>query len=979
VKASFARSRDAIDNRGALRRRSTLFVLAATIAVVLVFGVSAVSAIAPTVTMGTATNPGYTTVDVTGEVNPQGEPTEYFYEVSTDGVNWERASIDNFNNFSTETTPQPFPGTIEGLKPETTYRVRLSAENFNDEAGPVSSPPSPQFTTLGPVPKPAVTIDPVSTFTATTAHFSGKVNPGAAQSDPGFKVHWHFVCEPACLKLSNNGAGVFDDNGVEHPVQTDAAIEPNTAYTIKLVAENAGGGESDQTTFQSGKAGPDVTTLPAFAIEGGTKALLGGTVNPRNDATTYWVEYGPTIGYGQKFPLTPASTGSGGKDLYETEEVAGLTPSSVYHFRLVAENSSGPSNGLDMNFETAPAGEPGQSCPNAALRAENNSTELPECRAYEQVSPVDKNGFDAGQDGTGTWWGESVATPDGSAVTYESNGAFGDTRAAPVFSTYLARRSASGWNSHSLMPPQAPVAFPPFTDLRQFSPDLSKAVLRVEKGPALAPGAIPGKPNAYLTDTATDAYTTLVGGQERIVGASADFKTYFFNSPEVLAPGGIAGVNNLYESHDGEVKLASVLPGGAPSPEGGYVEAHSVSEDGSRVLYYEGGNYGSFDLREDGQTVQIFEGGQASFFSKATPDLSKVFFTSNMKLTPDAVDGISQLYRYNTDSKTLTLITPPLVSAGSGVQGVAAISRDGSYVYFVASGQYNPGEGSVNGGNLYVWHNGAISQIATDPGAAMTPEHITYRLSPDAKHLSFPSASRLTSYDNTDSTLDESGQPRADEEVYTYDAVQHRLTCVSCNPSGERPAGSPGGLSASSSFPSPPRYQVLNLQPGVGDDGHMFFNSRDALVPNDVNAKTDVYEWKDGRVHLISGGTGGGESFYASSSISDDDVFFATRQQLAASDNDQNVDVYDARVGGGFPDAPQASVCEGLEGCHGPASGGPSFTDPASGSLSGAAQLSPSARRLKAARKACRKKPKKARAKCTANAKKHFTKAGRAH
>jgi hypothetical protein len=301
-------------------------------------------------------------------------------------------------------------------------------------------------------------------------------------------------------------------------------------------------------------------------------------------------------------------------------------------------------------------------------------------------------------------------------------------------------------------------------------------------------------------------------------------------------------------------------------------------------------------------------------------------------------------------------------------------------VYFSASGQYNPGEGD-NGGGIYVWHDGTISRIAIVPGDIFSMEapHTTYRVSPDGKHLSFNSTSRLTNYDNTDSTLDENGQPRDDREVYTYDAVQHRLTCVSCNPSGEQPAGSPGARSGSSYFPEPPDFQGLNLQPGVGDDGHIFFNSRDALVPNDVDGKADVYEWKDGRVRLISGGTGGGDSFYASSSISGNDVFFVTRQQLAASDNDQNVDVYDARVGGGFPGPPHASACEGLEGCHGPASSAPSFANPASGSLSGAAQLSPSARRLKAARKACKKKPKKARAKCTANAKKHFTKAGRAH
>jgi hypothetical protein len=936
----------------------------------LVFGVSAVSAIAPTVTMGTATNPGFTTADVTGEVNPEGEPTEYFYEVSTDGTNWERK---NLSNFSAEATPQAFPGTIQGLKPETTYRVRLSAVNFN-EGTQVSSPePSPEFTTLGPVPEPTVTIDPVSTFTATTAHFSGKIDPGVAQSDPGFKVSWHFVCEPDCLSLSG-GSGSFNDDGVEHTVQADASIEPNTSYTIKLVAENIGGSETDQTAFQSSKEGPAVTTLPAFAIRGGTKALLGGTVNPRNDATTYWVEYGPTTTYGQKFPLAPASAGSGGKAQYETEEVTGLTPSSVYHFRLVAENSSGPpSNGADMNFETAPAGEPSESCSNAALRAENNSEELPECRAYEQASPVNKNGFDAGTIPT------SVVATDGSAVSFESRGAFADPRSAPTGSIYLSRRNGSGWTTHSLLPVQVPRANTSFPKVSLFSPDLSQMILHATSAvPPLAPNAVADQPNTYLADTAKDTYTTLVPGEAGFAGVSTDFKTIFFNSPEVLAPGASAGVQNLYESHDGVVKLASVLPGGAPSLDGGSME--SMSEDGSRLIFY---GSGAFYLREDGQSVQIGEGVvpfSSGLSIRATPDLAQVFFLSSLKLTPDAVNGQEQIYRYNTDSKTLTLITPPLVSGHEGVRGIAAISRDGSYVYFRGSGQYNPGEGAINEGNLYVWHNGVISLIATDPTDPFTMElgHTTHRLSPDGKRLSFNSASRLTNYDNVDSTLDENGQPRADNEVYTYDADLKRLTCVSCNPSGEQPTGSPGGPPAGSYTPQPP-IQNGNLQPGVGDDGSIFFNSADALVPADVNGKLDVYEWRGGRVRLISSGADGDPSFLASSSVSGSDVFFGTRQQLVASDIDHNVDIYDARAGGGFPKPPQPNICEGLEGCHGPASSAPSFADPASGSLSGAAQLSPSARRLQAARKACKKKPKKARAKCTANAKKHFTKAGRAH
>lgn len=172
---------------------------------------------------------------------------------------------------------------------------------------------------------------------------------------------------------------------------------------------------------------------------------------------------------------------------------------------------------------------------------------------------------------------------------------------------------------------------------------------------------------------------------------------------------------------------------------------------------------------------------------------------------------------------------------------------------------------------------------------------------------------------------------------------------------------------------------MRNLQRGASEDGSVVFNSSDALVPNDVNGKEDVYEWKNGEAYLISSGTSGDPSFYASASKSGDDVFFATREPLVASDRDQLLDVYDAQVGGGFPRAAQSTPCEGAETCHGSASTAPDFADPATGSLSGAPALSPSARRLKAALKACKHKPKQARAKCRSNARKRFTKAGRAH
>jgi hypothetical protein len=96
------------------------------------------------------------------------------------------------------------------------------------------------------------------------------------------------------------------------------------------------------------------------------------------------------------------------------------------------------------------------SCPNEAFRI-GPSAALPDCRAYEMVSPPDKNG--GAVDG-GFHFGEVVtpeqAAADGEAITYGSTSAFNESGAtsALVASQYVSRRSASGWVTEEVTPKQ---------------------------------------------------------------------------------------------------------------------------------------------------------------------------------------------------------------------------------------------------------------------------------------------------------------------------------------------------------------------------------------------------------------------------------------------------------------------------------------------------------------------------------------------
>jgi Tol biopolymer transport system component len=956
-----------------------------TVAVLLTAG--AASAAAPTVTLTSADNPTYTTVDVHGSLDPGGEPSGWYFEISTDGENWQGAPGGGF--FETPLSgPQPINETITGLTAGQKYFFRLVGYNEGGEAR--SGEPYPEATTES-IPAPTVTIDQVTTFSGTTAHFSGRIEPNPPAGNPeAAEVNWHFQCQPECPGLTG-GSVAAGAEGQDQIVEDEATgLEPNSEYVVRLVGKNTGEPvTAGPVTFRTATVGPEVQTIPAFAIRGGTEALVGGSINPRNSDTTYWIEYGTTSGYGHKFPAVPADAGSGGAPVLVTQRLAGLAPSTVYHFKLVAKSNAVTGAGVDQNFETAPSSEAiEQGCPNQDLRIENDSTALPDCRAYEQVSPTDKNGYDVGGTESGGFaeYSPFIAAEDGSRIAFES-GAFGDSRSAFQLNTYLSTRGTSGWTTHALSPPLPPQISPSFMNVDWYSPDLHTAVIAPQAGYHLAPGDFPGVPNFYRLNTATDELTTLNIGDVppgehefyQVIGASTDVKTVYFTSTEPLIEG--ASSPSIYEWNEGKLRLASLLP---PNEGPGLEGNTHVSVDGSR-LAFELDN--QVYLREDGHTYELTPaGGYISGFDWATPDLSGIFVSTTAPLTSGSLnDGLGKIYRYNSGPKTWTPISPNPTDGGTAGKVVGA-SPDGSYVYFRSDSQYIPGQGirgnSVVGTNLYLWHDGVITFIGTERNPRSEASGVTkFRVSPDGKRLSFESADRLTAYDNTDSTPGPGGASRADPEIYVYDAEAKRLTCVSCNPGGEPPSGTAGGPDAGSTLPAPAPRPPASRQAGVGDDGHIFFNTRDALVPEDVNGVQDVYEWRDGGPHLISSGSGADPAFYAGSSVDGNSVFFTTRQQLVRSDRDDLFDLYDARVDGGFALVEESSRCEGLDSCHGDESRPPVEVGLGTPGTAPQTRVDSARLRLKKTLRACNHRPKKKRAQCKAAARKKFKIAskGRAH
>lgn len=93
---------------------------------------------------------------------------------------------------------------------------------------------------------------------------------------------------------------------------------------------------------------------PVSATPSTVGATLKATVYPYGLDTHYRFEYGTTTAYGTSVPVPDGDAGSAA---YPTavpvqQAIAGLTPSTTYHYRFVAFNSDGPINSSDLQFTT---------------------------------------------------------------------------------------------------------------------------------------------------------------------------------------------------------------------------------------------------------------------------------------------------------------------------------------------------------------------------------------------------------------------------------------------------------------------------------------------------------------------------------------------------------------------------------------------------------------------------------------------------
>lgn len=636
---------------------------------------------------------------------------------------------------------------------------------------------------------------------------------------------------------------------------------------------------------------------------------------------------------------------------------------------------------------SAGAGSASAACPNEAFR-KGYSAFLPECRAYEQVSPQDKNNSDVEPINT------IQSSPDGNGLLFPSTNGFPGGETSLVMSYFRATRSSSQWSTESVDPAQINHGTTIFRVSPASSEDLTKTLgVSLE---ALTPDAAPGNGNIYLRDNPTRTHRLVATGPPALFGetgelsgngfvaASSDLSHILLRSNQKLTPDALESSPNVYEWDAASgLRLASVLPNGTPTP--AYVNPNvrgglAMSQDGSRAVFVEQGTNVIY-LRENGQVTKPVsfsersgDGGKlvGALLLAMSRDGSSVLFRplQDIPLTDDPGASGSDIYRYDVDTEQVEDVTLPLdpnKSSGVTVLGLLGLDSSGSRLYFKASGVLAPG--AVEGqGNLYESHNGTAHLIASftengpGEGFAMAGDPA---YSANGLHFTFKSYESPAGFDNQSPHCaeieTEHSPPGFCSEVYTYDAGTQELHCVSCNANA---------VSLGHSTVPQNIFQVSNYRSrSTLNDGRVFFTTEDSLLPADVNdGKIDVYEWDEGNVSLISTGTSSSGSGFADATPDGSDVFITTSQQLVAQDKDHNIDVYDARVGGGLaaqqvdPDQ-QGGQCEG-EGCRGSLSGSPASTSAATSAFVGPPNKAAARKRCVKVRKGVRSKAKSAKAKC---------------
>jgi hypothetical protein len=777
----------------------------------------------------TATTAGssasYTSAHLEGEVDPEGLPTAWHFEYTTEPAvpaSWQSGPGGQVEGSSTEGVQAD----LAGLQPETEYSFRLAVES---DAGQNTSGPA-TFETE-PVTAPTAEIDEITTFTTTTAHFSGHVNPNASEpegstspaEEAAFESSWHFECVapgPSCGTPS--GAAVPAGNAAVE-VSADATdLEPHTAYYLKLVTSNFGGTEEAATTaspsFTTPAIGPDVFT----AYQGhstDTTTVLRAQVNPHNSSLTKCeFQWGLSDTYGQSVPCAPA------------DEVQVLTIDATSgQFRLTFASETTPDLSFDataVQIQAALRALPAIGSPDVAVSrdvfSESDSLHL---HRYRLAFTGSLAAADVPQLGVGNGTEPLSGGAGATVTTHVPGGLPSANQAGEVHAPLSGLTPGTEYHYRFLAQSQAGPASTPdslFTTFGEpqpescpnqagreaqhstFLPDC-RAYERVTDVPnAQRNGAdvvVDTSRSRAAADGSAFEFTSLIGFSDAVgVPVAADYmavrdpagtwRVHAITPPQ--QPNSFSDIlgNGLEPRYMGD--FSPDLDKGVFFAKSPLTEAPNV--DAANNLYLRDDllapGPGHYRLLTDAVTPQASNRQLQPFIAGASADFSHILFESPRDLTTDSagleetqespklyewIDGVVRLVGILPDDECGAAVPPCPAPASQAGQGAAqprvhytphTISNDGSRVIFTGP----PFESAApESGRLY---------LRDDHGTAATADDTTVRI--DAPETGFPLSGPSTYWDATPDASEIFFTNH--EELYRYDlnaAPDHHLIHIS--------------------------------------------------------------------------------------------------------------------------------------------------------------------------------------------------------
>jgi hypothetical protein len=735
------------------------------------------------------------------------------------------------------------------------------------------------------------------------------------------------------------GSEIAIDNGKNSP---NGVLNP---FGVRFLFVPVHGNPSAHTfAFGPQEPCPPVIEASSFTGVSESEAELQAKIEPCSLETSYSFEYTTEESFEEEGFADAQVAGQGQipaglAPVSVSAPADGLAPGTAYHFRVFAENEKGPVE-AEGEFATYPS-QPLPECPNDALRT-GFSELLPDCRAYELVTPPDTNARSPiGMGWLGVNFTGRHASPSGNKVSFliegglipgsEGTGSLGGD-------TYLATRGENGWRSSLAGPKGAEVeAILPGNTSPDQGYSFWSNVLPVEN---------------YVRYP--DGHSALVGRGSLASDPRADGKLISENGDHIIFSSGTSspavqleekappdGTKAVYDRTADEVThVVSLLPGGVPPAKGEDATYQSASLDGKGVAFTIGKKlYLRFD---DEETYEI---GENVTLAGVAEGGARIFY----------VEG-GDLFAFDAETEEAVRFTE------SGDVTPVNVAADGTAAYFVSPSALTGGEENPNGDtaqpgkeNLYLSREGAINFVGTVTKGDVEGEELgtearlglgrwtdvvggnltgmlaldTSRTTPDGSALLFESRASLTGYD-----------PEGHLEVYRYDSVNGELDCISCNPTLAPATGEARlqSISPARFEPEPltPYDVVANLR---ADGRRAFFQSTEALVPGDTDELQDVYEWEaegigsctnpGGCVYLISSGHSDRIDYLYAVSDDGDNAFFRSSDLLLALDTEHTPSVYDARVEGGFAEE-EPIICQS-EGCKPPLTAPPLLPTPESG------------------------------------------------